>query len=182
MDLGLEQPTEIIYRLPCPICGEMRNFASKSYFYKARKYNKPCRSCSNSIQLGGKGCLIKNNKKICSYCNIYKDFNDFGTNGDDKLKSRCKDCQTIYNKQYHKEVFRFDRYGITKEIFNQMLIDQYNACVICKIIIDESSSHIDHCHKTGKVRGILCEKCNKGLGQFDDNVEFLTNAIKYLNK
>lgn len=164
------------------MCGKVREFSSKQYFYKARKHNKLCKSCSNSIQLGGKGYLIKDNQKLCSFCHEYKDFDNFGTNGDDKLKSRCKDCQLKYNIKYHKEVFRFDRYGITKEAFKQMLDNQHYMCSICKKPIDERSSHIDHCHSTKKVRGILCEKCNKGLGQFDDNVEYLNNAIKYLSK
>jgi hypothetical protein len=126
--------------------------------------------------------LIKDGKKVCSYCNVYKDFDKFGTNGDGKLKSRCKDCQTKYNTKYHKEVFRFDRYGITREMFKEMLSDQSSRCAICDTDVDEKSSHIDHCHTTGKVRGILCEKCNKGLGQFDDDVNYLKNAIKYLTK
>jgi hypothetical protein len=170
------------YANSCPICGKIRHYKSKSGFYRANKKNLPCKSCSNSIQAGGKGCLIKDGKKICSYCNVYKDFDKFGTNGDGKLKSRCKDCQTKYNTKYHKEVFRFDRYGITKEMFNEMLNGQSGRCAICEIGIDEQSSHIDHCHTTGKVRGVLCEKCNKGLGQFDDNVNYLKNAIKYLTK
>ena len=63
-----------------------------------------------------------------------------------------------------------------------MLDNQGHVCMICKKDINEHSSHIDHSHVTGKVRGILCEKCNKGLGQFDDNIEYLNNAIKYLSK
>lgn len=52
-------------------------------------------------------------------------------------------------------------------------------CKICEKELHEEI-HIDHNHTTGKVRGILCGKCNKGLGQFNDNIEFLTNAINYL--
>lgn len=170
------------YANSCPICGKIRYYKSKSGFYRANKNNLPCISCSNSIKVGGDGFLIKNNQKLCSYCKIYKDFDKFGTNGNSKLKSRCKDCQSKYNTKYHKEVFRFDRYGITKDMFNKMLKDQNSKCGICETVVDENSSHIDHCHTTGKVRGILCEKCNKGLGQFNDNINYLKNAIKYLVK
>jgi hypothetical protein len=170
----------ILYSNNCPICNKVRYFKTKAYLNKSNKKNIPCKSCSNSIQLGGKGCLIKDNKKSCSFCHLYKDFDQFSKNGNGKLKSRCKECQTTYNTQYHKDIFRFERYGITKEIFIQMFQNQEYKCKICKTDINESSSHIDHCHTTGQVRGLLCEKCNKGLGQFDDNIEFLTNAIKYL--
>jgi hypothetical protein len=170
------------YTNSCPICGKLRHYKSKSGFHRANSKQLACKSCSNSIQAGGKGHLIKGDQKLCSFCHQYKSFDKFGTNGNGKLKSRCKDCQTKYNTQYHKEVFRFDRYGITKEAFTQMLDNQNHSCAICEIGINEKSSHIDHCHSTGKVRGVLCEKCNKGLGQFDDNVNYLSNAIKYLNK
>ena len=166
----------------CPICNKQRFYKSKSGFYRANKNNLPCKSCSNSLMLGGKGYLIKDDNKLCSYCHEYKSFNEFGTNRNGKLKSRCKKCQSKYNIKYHKEVFRFDRYGITKELFLNMLVNQNYKCAICNIDINERTSHIDHCHSSKNVRGVLCECCNKGLGQFKDNVEFLTNAINYLTK
>ena len=41
---------------------------------------------------------------------------------------------------------------------------------------------VDHCHKTGKIRGLICDSCNVGLGRFKDNIDNLKNAIKYLEK
>ena len=60
-----------------------------------------------------------------------------------------------------------------------MLIEQEKRCVICKrnVIL-----RVDHCHTTGKVRGLLCHNCNTGLGQFKDNIDNLKMAIKYLEK
>lgn len=74
---------------------------------------------------------------------------------------------------------RYGKYGITKEAFNEMLISQNRECAICKCNIDDSS-HIDHCHSSGNVRGLLCRSCNHGLGNFKDSVNNLSNAIKYL--
>lgn len=67
----------------------------------------------------------------------------------------------------------------------QMIEDQNNQCAICLKEFDSEDRHainIDHCHKTGRVRGILCQTCNRGLGQFKDNVDILNSAIKYLEK
>jgi hypothetical protein len=81
-------------------------------------------------------------------------------------------------------------YGISWEDRRKMLLLQNNACLICKAqegSKEASPKHggklyIDHCHATGRVRGLLCHLCNQGLGLFRDNPEFLENAIYYLNK
>ena len=74
-------------------------------------------------------------------------------------------------------------YGITIEKYNEMLNSQSNRCLICnnefKPIKD---TYIDHNHITGKVRGLLCIKCNSGIGYFKDNIEKLKLAIKYLEE
>lgn len=84
------------------------------------------------------------------------------------------------------------KYGTTEEEINQMYIDQNYQCAICKKVVTETKINkrgkpvrqlqIDHCHKTGKLRELLCKKCNMGLGSFDDDKERLYNAIAYLNK
>lgn len=71
------------------------------------------------------------------------------------------------------------RYGITPEKFEEMSLAQNNVCAIC----GQSyylTLHIDHCHTTGKIRGLLCNNCNRGLGHFKDNMELLKKAYKYL--
>lgn len=80
------------------------------------------------------------------------------------------------------------KYGITLEDLENMLRDQDNKCAICgkKIFLFESSkkitAHVDHDHKTGKVRGLLCQECNTGLGKFMDNTDYLLSAVSYLKK
>lgn len=66
-----------------------------------------------------------------------------------------------------------------------MLASQGGGCAICgKVRLTKGKQYmaIDHCHVTGKVRGILCNWCNKGLGLFEDKPENLTQAIEYLAK
>ncbi len=79
---------------------------------------------------------------------------------------------------------RLKKYGLTIRRYENLLKKQNNRCRICNEINTygpwRDKLVVDHCHKTGKVRGLLCDKCNKGLGQFNDNIELLQNAIKYL--
>jgi hypothetical protein len=87
-------------------------------------------------------------------------------------------------KQKHKLL----KYGITIENYNEMLINQNNVCIIC--LRPETmtrgnklqSFSVDHCHKTGKVRGLLCSKCNTAIGLFDDNPILVRSAMMYLLK
>jgi len=77
-------------------------------------------------------------------------------------------------------------YGLSEESYRDMVDKTKGCCPICgKGLTDGRygmSLAIDHDHTTGKVRGIICNTCNKGLGHFFDNISSLTNAIKYLKE
>lgn len=77
---------------------------------------------------------------------------------------------------------RKSAYGITEAQYQALIVSQNNCCLICKTPAGEHTLHIDHCHVSGKIRGLLCGKCNKALGLLGDNVEVLKAAIKYLRK
>ena len=62
-----------------------------------------------------------------------------------------------------------------------MLQAQDNKCAICKMVINESC-HVDHCHDTNIVRGLLCGGCNTGIGMLQDNPDILEEAARYLRK
>jgi hypothetical protein len=90
-----------------------------------------------------------------------------------------------YQKDYHlknKESSRDKRlkykYGITLEEYKELSQGQGGICKICK---KQEKLYVDHNHITSKVRGLLCHKCNVGIGYFEDSVDFLENAIKYLS-
>ena len=83
----------------------------------------------------------------------------------------------------------YKKYGITLEQYNEMLEKQNSLCAICVKAETKKNKygfisrlHTDHCHKTKVVRGLLCNKCNNGLGYFDDNTDYLLSAIKYLTR
>ena len=73
------------------------------------------------------------------------------------------------------------KFGITPETYNEMLEAQGGVCAICgRPPRDNISLHVDHEHGTGRVRGLLCFRCNNALGDFDDDPVLLRQAIEYL--
>lgn len=73
------------------------------------------------------------------------------------------------------------KYGITEERYNEMVVAQNNVCAICGKP-SERRLDVDHNHTTGQVRELLCGRCNKGLGLFNDDPELLGKVILYLTK
>lgn len=87
------------------------------------------------------------------------------------------------NLPFYKDLHLRNKYSITMDDKIKMREAQENKCVICEIIFEsDKHAYVDHCHQTNKVRGLLCHKCNSGLGMFEDNVSSLERAISYLNK
>lgn len=72
-------------------------------------------------------------------------------------------------------------YKLTLKDYEIMLVKQDNRCAICNRI-SESVLHVDHDHESGKIRGLLCGSCNRGLGSLGDSIELLEKAISYLKK
>lgn len=74
---------------------------------------------------------------------------------------------------------RLHRHDMTQEEHDALLTKQKNRCAICRKKF-RKTPHIDHSHKTGRNRGLLCDDCNLGLGRFNDDPEILKNAIEYI--
>lgn len=70
------------------------------------------------------------------------------------------------------------KFGISPGEFHRMLVAQSGLCPVCDS--DMKNPHVDHDHETGAIRGLLCSRCNKAIGQFDDDQQLLINAIRYL--
>lgn len=77
------------------------------------------------------------------------------------------------------------KYKIPADVKQHMFTMQEGRCAICKkelTLWGKTGAHLDHCHKTGKLRQLLCSACNTGLGQFKDSPILLQTAITYLKK
>lgn len=145
--------------------------------------------------------------KKCRYCKEEKLLDEFYVQktSKDGVTAKCKICickylkkrypETKLRKSYKKRLRKKNRfynlkikYGLTEEDFNNLLEKQNSVCAICKksetrIINGKICPlSIDHCHKTGKVRGLLCNECNNGLSRFRDDNKILNSAISYLQK
>ena len=114
-------------------------------------------------------------------------------NGSYKRRSRCKDCLNRQRTEYHtklsperkhkiKSQFMKRAYGITPEEYNKMFTTQSGLCRGCKRPQKDfkKSLSVDHCHLTGKVRGLLCAGCNLALGYVKDNATTLLSLATYL--
>lgn len=128
---------------------------------------------------------------MCKKCGIVKSYKEYykHTKTLDKLYRYCKKCHNkmtkkSYNKdnQYRMRLKR--EYNVSLEEYNILLKTHNNSCAICQKNQNELNQRLrlDHCHSTGKVRGLLCDSCNVGLGRFRDNPVFLKSAILYLEK
>ena len=83
----------------------------------------------------------------------------------------------------HKEAIfhnRLRRYGISSDFFGDLWQEQNGCCAICGTRLKDKF-YIDHNHKTGQIRGLLCSSCNVGIGLLKDSPDMLSKAIKYLS-
>ena len=76
------------------------------------------------------------------------------------------------------------RYGITIKEYDSILNSQGGVCAICESGVSDVDRrfHVDHCHKSGVVRGILCGRCNRAIGQFGDDPDLCDRAAEYLRR
>lgn len=87
----------------------------------------------------------------------------------------------IERNEYRRKKKVIQRYGITFERYEEMYKAQNGSCAICDgPSLDGRRLHIDHDHNTGTIRGLLCQKCNMGLGCLNDDISLFNEAIKYL--
>lgn len=144
----------------CRVCEEEK---PEEEFYNV-KANRDglCGSCKACCIEWGKSHYLKNREKILS-----------------KLREKCK---TDQHRRRVKSYAVQKNFGININDFDEMMKKQNGLCAICgmKEPILGRSLAIDHCHESGKVRGLLCSKCNRGLGLLQDSEYVLQNAISYL--
>jgi len=94
----------------------------------------------------------------------------------------CGECQVVYDKDHTWAAAIKAKYGVTAEDYDEIIALQGGGCAICGVSASRKRLAVDHCHTTGKVRGVVCAKCNTGLGLFGDSPKRMLEAAKYLLK
>ena len=106
-------------------------------------------------------------------------------------RARSAERHVAEKKDRHRKRARGPRnessrllYGMTMADYDRMHAEQDGRCAICGTLEADLDTklYVDHCHTSGRVRGLLCRACNSGLGQFRDQTEALLNAVAYLHK
>lgn len=166
-----------------------------------RKIAKLCREC----------CYKTGDRRQCTTCERSLEVSMFRlrTRRNPKPRSTCKQCESIAEKRryfakpiplrkastrrWEKENPEKHRASVLRrrirmlglgDILNTIvkLVGEYRCCPLCKRKPEQSRMHIDHDHRTGKFRGLICQSCNIGLGHFNDDPSVLVLAVRYLNR
>jgi hypothetical protein len=95
----------------------------------------------------------------------------------EKAKSKWREAAKKYHQNFGRKK-RLLRYGLTIESFNSLLASQQGCCAICREVLKNPC--VDHDHRTGLVRGILCHDCNRAIGMMRDSPDILRRAADYL--
>lgn len=145
---------------PCTKCGETD---PTKFYYSPKGYKDSwCRKCDNL-----RSSASHRNRDVKAHQLRQKEW---------------RDARPHYDRKD-----RYKSYGLTIEQYNALFASQNGVCKICGNPPSGKKSketflHVDHDHVTGQIRGLLCNKCNRGLGQFLDKPELLRRAAKYLDE
>jgi hypothetical protein len=164
----------------CVRCGEYRPRAA---FARKRSnldgLQRHCRDCATRYhcrapepqRLGPEDSVPAGHKR-CRGCGEVKPHSEWHRKGDG-LASRCKACRAAVAPAQHL----LRKYGLTESERDELIASQGGVCCIC---LSAPATHVDHCHKTGRVRGVLCFNCNSGLGLLRDDPAVTNRAADYL--
>ncbi|MGW0735471.1 endonuclease VII domain-containing protein [Streptomyces sp. NPDC002851] len=113
--------------------------------------------------------------KRCRGCGEVKPHSEWHRNASasDGLATLCKSCKAEKGRAHYLK----REYGLTEAQRDELIAAQGGVCVIC---LNAPAVYVDHCHTTGKVRGVLCFNCNSGLGLLRDDPEAARRAAAYL--
>jgi hypothetical protein len=138
-----------------------------------------CRRCGGSEFRR----ILADNRRYCPACATAQRHQWYIANREKVKAQRRAQQPTPEFKRYARGWQLQRRYGISRTDYDALLAEQSGACAICrKLPTDHRSLNVDHCHSSGKVRGLLCDHCNNGLARFQDEEDLLWQAIQYLKR
>ena len=156
-------------------CSKCSSELPLSAFYQrtgAKSYHSACKVCERAM---AKNWYESNKEKATAKVREWRQ-----QNADAVKQYRANNR----HKHYRQELVR--KYGVEPQWFDDQLQRQENSCMCCKRQFQwghkQTTPHVDHCHDSQEVRGILCNRCNTVLGLCEDNTELLTTLARYLRK
>jgi hypothetical protein len=132
---------------------------------------------------------MNDKERECTECREIKPISKFSkrNNRSIGIQSKCINCTSISNKKRrlkdpdkYRDKYYKTSYNSSLDEYNNLLNSQGGGCAICKT--NSNKMCMDHCHDTMKIRGVLCDRCNRGIGLLRDDVDVLLSAYKYLLK
>jgi hypothetical protein len=150
-------------------------------------YNgKPCKKCGNTLRYTSMtGCVscTRENSSFRNKTGIQKEYIQKNREKINSYNRKAYHSLTSEEKKKRNRAQQVSLYGLTLEQYDAMIIKQKGVCAICgcpETNPKKTNMCIDHDHNTGKVRSLLCDRCNRGIGAFSDNIELLEKSILYL--
>lgn len=164
----------------CSMCATTKPVSAFSYQNKARgKLQARCKSCCSTVF---KSYRLSNLDKFKEYKRMQRPEHRARAA---ELRRKRKEEAPQREFMRKREQYLRTQFGITHAEYEMLLTAQGGVCAICGTTDPGRSSpyfHIDHCHATNTIRGLLCNGCNLGLGHFKDDTDRLNAAIAYLGK
>lgn len=152
-------------------------------FYDPPSGHRVCcsKECGTALRYKPVKDRMANQEKPCILCKVVKPFSDFHSSSSrvDGVGVYCRACFTDKYYRSRRSLIIEKRYGLSEGEYMRMHRRQGGRCLICRKKTLKKL-YVDHDHKTGAVRGLLCNRCNMGLGYFNDNPEDLKSAVRYL--
>lgn len=147
--------------------------------------------------------------KTCSRCGVFGE-HYYSHYANDLMDSYCVECRKkkqkndrtrvknsvrdrVVRKFGHRTWILSSKYRLTRDVYDSIVKTQEGRCAICSVVFDLSDEpgtkeekarrpHVDHDHQTGMIRGLLCTRCNVGIGMLGDDPDRMLVAVKYVNK
>lgn len=128
--------------------------------------------------------------KVCTKCDTWLPNGNFGdrVQAVDGLNSHCNRCRNEARKkwgkatQYKTQPRKWSKFKLSESEYEQYFIDAGYKCTCCGVTNKDRRLCLDHCHTTGKIRGVLCTNCNTALGLVHEKTDTLRNLIKYVGE
>ena len=160
----------------CRKCGSTKPLDEFYWDRAARDGHRPeCKSCSAARR---SAWYTANREREIGRVKEWQQANPERVNENHRRNNARPERKRAMRDAYYRRTF-----GISADEFDVLLEAQGGCCAICRGRPERASSlHLDHCHDTGAIRGVLCGRCNQGLGLFGDDAALLDAAVRYLRQ